>query len=598
MFARRARDRAAALARSSPPARARGVADHRDRRRRHLGDLHRRPVGIRAEQRAVPGAAHQRASRTVGMVAVDGFAVFAKTVVLARDAARAAALVELPEARAPRRARVLRAHAVLGHRHDADDVGERPRHGLPLARDPVDRAVRARRVRPPAHRRRRRPGSSTSCSARSRRRCSSTASRSSTAGPARTNLTRHRGRSSRPRSCSTTACCCSGIAFLIVGLGFKVAAAPFHMWTPDVYQGAPTPVTAFMASATKAAAFAAILRVFVGAFSLYSVDWRPIVFALAVLSLLVGSIAAIVQTDVKRMLAYSSISHAGYILIGVQAASREGHERGAVLRAHVRGDDDRRVRGRGASSPARATTSTRSPTTAGSARRQPLLAGRVHVVPARAGRRAAHRRFRGEALGVQRGGRLSASTCSRWSACSRPSIAAFVYLRIVLAMYAPADDEAQPPDTARDPRRRRHAASRSRSPRPRCSSSASCPAACSTSPSTPPSCSPTDAPSGLSRHGRGASAGSLAVRARRRRLCGGGSGGGSRRGTAARSSASLASSYAASISSRAPEKSNRSRGSGGRGSSITSISGGTKPQLELEALAARVREARHHHVER
>ena len=102
-----------------------------------------------------------------------------------------------------------------------------------------------------------------------------------------------------------------GIAFLLVGLGFKVAAAPFHMWTPDVYQGSPTPVTAFMASATKAAAFAAILRVFVGSFSLYSVDWRPIVWVLAVLSLLVGSIAAIVQTDVKRMLAYSSISHAG-----------------------------------------------------------------------------------------------------------------------------------------------------------------------------------------------------------------------------------------------------------------------------------------------
>ena len=83
-----------------------------------------------------------------------------------------------------------------------------------------------------------------------------------------------------------------GIALLIVGLGFKVAAAPFHMWTPDVYQGAPTPVTAFMASATKAAAFAAVLRVLVGAFSLYSVDWRPIIWVLAALSLLVGSIAA------------------------------------------------------------------------------------------------------------------------------------------------------------------------------------------------------------------------------------------------------------------------------------------------------------------
>jgi len=115
-----------------------------------------------------------------------------------------------------------------------------------------------------------------------------------------------------------------GFALLLVGLGFKVAAAPFHMWTPDVYQGAPTPVTAFMAGATKAAAFGAILRVFVGTFDLYKSDWRPAVFGLAVLSMAVGTIAAVVQTDVKRMLAYSSIAHAGYVLIGVQAATRKG----------------------------------------------------------------------------------------------------------------------------------------------------------------------------------------------------------------------------------------------------------------------------------
>jgi NADH-quinone oxidoreductase subunit N len=116
----------------------------------------------------------------------------------------------------------------------------------------------------------------------------------------------------------------AGLAFLLVGLGFKVAAVPFHMWTPDVYQGAPTPVTAFMASATKAAAFAALLRIFVGTFPLYGIDWRPAVWALAVLSLVVGTVAAIVQTNVKRMLAYSSISHAGYVLIGVQVATRDG----------------------------------------------------------------------------------------------------------------------------------------------------------------------------------------------------------------------------------------------------------------------------------
>jgi NADH-quinone oxidoreductase subunit N len=116
----------------------------------------------------------------------------------------------------------------------------------------------------------------------------------------------------------------AGVALLLVGLGFKVAAVPFHMWTPDVYQGAPTPVTAFMAAATKVAAFAALLRIFAGSFVTFASDWRPIVYVLAVASLLVGTIAAAIQTDVKRMLAYSSISHAGYVLIGVQVADAGG----------------------------------------------------------------------------------------------------------------------------------------------------------------------------------------------------------------------------------------------------------------------------------
>jgi NADH-quinone oxidoreductase subunit N len=112
-----------------------------------------------------------------------------------------------------------------------------------------------------------------------------------------------------------------GFALLLVGLGFKVSAAPFHMWTPDVYEGAPTPITAFMSAATKVAAFAAFLRIFAGSFQLYVRDWRPPVYALAVASLLVGSLAAAVQTDVKRLLAYSSIAQAGYVLIGVQVAN-------------------------------------------------------------------------------------------------------------------------------------------------------------------------------------------------------------------------------------------------------------------------------------
>jgi len=116
----------------------------------------------------------------------------------------------------------------------------------------------------------------------------------------------------------------AGFAFLLVGLGFKVAAVPFHMWTPDVYQGAPTPVTAFMAAAAKAAGFAALLRIFFSTFGPERFDWQPIVWALAVATLLVGSVVALVQTDIKRMLAYSSISHAGYILVGLQAASDRG----------------------------------------------------------------------------------------------------------------------------------------------------------------------------------------------------------------------------------------------------------------------------------
>jgi NADH-quinone oxidoreductase subunit N len=116
----------------------------------------------------------------------------------------------------------------------------------------------------------------------------------------------------------------AGFAMLLVGLGFKISAVPFHVWTPDVYQGAPTPVTAFMASASKAAAFAAVLRVFVSTFASYRLDWQPIMWVLAVLTLLVGSVLAIVQDDVKRMMAYSSIAHAGFILVGVQAATDRG----------------------------------------------------------------------------------------------------------------------------------------------------------------------------------------------------------------------------------------------------------------------------------
>ena len=115
-----------------------------------------------------------------------------------------------------------------------------------------------------------------------------------------------------------------GMGLMLVGLGFKVAAVPFHAWTPDVYQGSPSPVTGFMAAAAKAAGFAGLLRVFFSAFGSEQLDWRPVVFVLAVLTLVVGSVLAVVQTDIKRMLAYSSISHAGYVLVGLQAATDSG----------------------------------------------------------------------------------------------------------------------------------------------------------------------------------------------------------------------------------------------------------------------------------
>lgn len=107
---------------------------------------------------------------------------------------------------------------------------------------------------------------------------------------------------------------------LIVGLLFKVSAAPFHSWTPDVYHGAPSPVTAFMAAGTKAAAFIAMMRVLFVAFGGSNWDWRPIIWIVAVITMLLGSLVAIPQTDVKRMLAYSSVAHAGFILVGVEGA--------------------------------------------------------------------------------------------------------------------------------------------------------------------------------------------------------------------------------------------------------------------------------------
>ena len=115
-----------------------------------------------------------------------------------------------------------------------------------------------------------------------------------------------------------------GLLFVSVGLLFKVGAVPFHAWTPDVYQGAPTPVTGFMAAATKVAAFGAMLRIYYTTFSNAEWSWRPILIAISIITMIFGSIVAIAQRDVKRMLAYSSIAHAGFLLTGVIALNKSG----------------------------------------------------------------------------------------------------------------------------------------------------------------------------------------------------------------------------------------------------------------------------------
>lgn len=112
----------------------------------------------------------------------------------------------------------------------------------------------------------------------------------------------------------------AAIALMAVGLLFKIGAVPFHAWTPDVYQGSPTPVTAFMSAGTKAAAVVALMRVLYVAFGGVAIDWRPLLVAVAVMTMIIGSLVAIAQTDVKRMLGYSSVAHAGFLLVGVAGA--------------------------------------------------------------------------------------------------------------------------------------------------------------------------------------------------------------------------------------------------------------------------------------
>ncbi|MEO1061475.1 MAG: NADH-quinone oxidoreductase subunit N [Actinomycetota bacterium] len=234
-----------------------------------------------------------------------------------------------------------------------------------------------------------------------------------------------------------------GIGLLVVGLGFKVAAVPFHMWAPDVYQGAATPVSGVMAAMAKAAGFAAIIRVLNESLGLFSDDWTPLIWALAALSLVVGSVLAVVQTDVKRMLAYSSIAHAGYVLVAVESASDDGVTAalfyvftysflvlgsfGAVAALSGRGD--------------RATT---LDDLSGLSRRRPLLAMAFTVfllaqagVPFTSG-------FIGKFLAI-RAAAESGSWILAIIAMVAAVIATYFYLRIVVAMWLTEPDEGAAP---------------------------------------------------------------------------------------------------------------------------------------------------------
>ncbi|WP_395110839.1 NADH-quinone oxidoreductase subunit NuoN [Actinomadura sp. SCN-SB] len=126
------------------------------------------------------------------------------------------------------------------------------------------------------------------------------------------------------REAGSEALLLAGVALLSVGLLFKLGAVPFHMWKPDVYQGAPTPITALMASCTLVSAFGALLRVYYVALENLRWDWRPALWGVAILTMVAGAVIAITQTDIKRMLAYSSVAHAGFLLTGVVATSESG----------------------------------------------------------------------------------------------------------------------------------------------------------------------------------------------------------------------------------------------------------------------------------
>jgi NADH-quinone oxidoreductase subunit N len=227
-----------------------------------------------------------------------------------------------------------------------------------------------------------------------------------------------------------------GVVLVLIGLLFKVGAAPFHMWTPDAYQGAPTPVTGFMAACTKVAAFGAMLRLVYVGIEGNRWDWRAGVIAVAALTMVVGSVLAVTQTDVKRLLAYSSIAHAGFILVGVLAFDRTGVS-GVMFYLVAYGFST--IAAFAVVSMVRQSGSEASHLSqwAGLGRRHPVVAGVFALlllafagIPLTSGFTA---KFAAFAPAIAFGGRAGVSLVVIGVLCS--AITAFVYVRLIVLMY-------------------------------------------------------------------------------------------------------------------------------------------------------------------
>ena len=186
------------------------------------------------------------------------------------------------------------------------------------------------------------------------------------------------------------------------GMAFKIAAVPFHMWAPDVYEGAPTPVTAFLSVGSKAASFAMLLRIFLEGVPSMAPQWTQVFYMLAVLTMTVGNIAALTQSNIKRMLAYSSIAHAGYVLIGLVAATPRGVTATLRLPADLRVHADGRLRASSCCCAAQDVIGDELKDLSGLYFRSPSAACRHARVHAVARRHPADGRLHGQALDLQR----------------------------------------------------------------------------------------------------------------------------------------------------------------------------------------------------